>query len=146
MHLTIADVVLVSLGLAGLVFHCGAMFFPALVETLPGTGVAINGINALGATSMIAYVVPAVLILLGLRRQHPIALAVVALGMILVGVTMYDGGSLQIHLTAIFVSVVLLAGNAALLITPPGRRRAGPSATPGSGSSQSWPWTGRRGR
>lgn len=35
---------------------------------------------------------------------------------------MYDGGSLQVHLTAIFVSVVVLAGVVAILVLPPWQR------------------------
>lgn len=121
-RLTVADLVLVTIGMAGLIFHCGAMFFQSVVKALPGTDPVVGWINALGTTSIILYVVPAALILLGLRRQSLIPLAVVALGLTAVGVTMYNGGSLQAHLTAIFISVVLLAANAAMLIQPPGRR------------------------
>lgn len=121
-RLTVADLVLATFGMAGLIFHCLAMFFQSVVKALPGTDPVVSGINALGTTSIVLYVVPAVLILLGLRRQPSIPWAVVALALTAVGVTMYNGGSLQVHLTAIFISVVLLAGNAAMLLQPPGRR------------------------
>lgn len=125
--MTVTQLVLASVGMAGLISHCAAMFFPSLIEALPETDAAISAIDALGTASLILYVVPAVLLLLGLRRQHPLSWAAVALSLIAVGVTMYDGGSLQAHLTAIFVFVVLLAGDAAVLIQLPGRHsQAGP--------------------
>jgi hypothetical protein len=86
-------------------------------------------INALGTASIIRYAVPATLVVLGLRRQHPAALAAVALALTAVGITMYDGGSLSTHLTAIFVSVVVLTTVASTLVLlrggalPPSARR-----------------------
>ncbi|MDQ6776111.1 MAG: hypothetical protein M3071_07820 [Actinomycetota bacterium] len=116
---TITDVALAGVGILGLAFHCGAMFSRSLVEWLPGTGSVIREIGALGTGSVILYVVPALLVLLGLRRQHPVAPVVMALALAAVGVTMYDGGSLQAHLTAIFVAVVALAAVATMLTLPP---------------------------
>jgi hypothetical protein len=68
---------------------------------------------------MVWYAVPAALVVLGLRRQHPAALTAVSLALTAVGITMYDGGSLPTHLTAIFVSVVILASVASTLLLPP---------------------------
>lgn len=127
--ISIADAVLAGVGVLGLAFHCGAMFSRSLVAWLPGTGPAIHEIGALGTASVIWYLVPALAVLLGLRRQHPLAVVVVALALAAVGITMYDGGSLQAHLTAIFVAVVILAGVATTLLLPPWRRT--PVVAPG---------------
>ena len=118
-RLKVADVALVVVGAAGLAFHCVAMFFRRLVDPLPGADVAISDIRALGTASIIWYVVPAALVLLGLRRVHPVGLGVTALAFTAVGVTMYNEGPLDIHLTAIFASVVVLALVSATLVLPP---------------------------
>lgn len=119
---TITDAVLTGAGVLGLTFHCGAMFSRSLVDWLPGTGSAIREIGALGTASIIWYVVPALLVLLGLRRQHRVALASAALALAAVGITMYDSGSLTAHLTTIFITVVILSAVVtALMLPPPGR-------------------------
>lgn len=121
-RISVTDAVLGGLGVLGLAFHCLAMFFRRLVEPLPGTDAAITDIRALGTASIVWYVVPAGLVLLGLRRGHRVALTVAALAFTAVGVTMYDGGSLDVHLAAIFASVVVLAVVVAALVLPPSRR------------------------
>lgn len=122
-QLSPTDAVFAGVGMLGLVLHCGAMFFPAVFGDLPGSHRAISEINALGAVSIVWYVLAAALVLLGLRRQHTFALAVVAVALLAVGVTMYDGGPLRTHLVAIFVTVVILAGVVALLVLPPSTAR-----------------------
>ncbi len=124
MPMSVVDTVLAGVGMLGLALHCGAMFFRSSVEVLPGSGGMIDQIDALGAVSIIGYTVPAVLLLLGLRRQHRGALVVVALALAAVGITMFDGGSLQAHLSAIFVSVTILTAVAAGLVLPPWRSPA----------------------
>ena len=121
---TALDASVVGVGLLGLGFHCGAMFFRSMAERLPGAEPSIRQIDALGHASVAWYVVPAVLTVLGLRHQHPIAPAGVGLALGGVGITMYGGSSLQTHLTAIFISVVVLASVLALLVLPPWRRRS----------------------
>lgn len=123
MRVSLADAALVLVGTAGLAFHCLAMFFRALIEPLPGAGPAISDIRALGTASVVWYVVPAVLVLLGLRRQQPLAVAALALCLVAVALTMFVAGSLQVHLTTIFASVVVSTLVAATLVLPP--RRAG---------------------
>ncbi len=131
-RVTVADTALLAVGSAVLAFHCGAMFFPRLVDPLPGTGAAASDIRALGTASIVWYVVPAVLVLVSLRRQHVTGLAAVALTLTAVGVTMYNGGSLQVHLAAIYISVLTLAGVSAALLLPPwarhGQRLSGHSS------------------
>jgi len=117
--LTALDTLLLAIGLAGLTFHCGSMFFRSIVEALPGTTRAINDINAMGMASKIGYSIPAALVVLGFRHQHPAAVALVAAALTAVGITMYDNGALATHLTAIFIAVVLIAGVVSLLTRPP---------------------------
>ncbi len=124
MQLTVTDAALAAVGIAGLVFHCGAMFFRSGTEALPGVDPLVRQIDALGTISVILYVVPAALVTLGLRRQTPLAVAAVVAALTAVGVTMYDGGPLDTHLTAIFVSIVTLAIVASALVLPPWRVRS----------------------
>jgi hypothetical protein len=116
--LTVLDALLLGVGLAGLSFHCGSMFFRSVVAAVPGTAGAINAINAFGTASKVGYAVPAALVVLGFRRQHPAAVAVVAAALTAVGITMYDGGSLPVHLTSIFIAVVVIAGVVSMLALP----------------------------
>lgn len=126
-RITRPDAALLVTGAVGLAFHCVAMFFRRVVDPLPGADAAISDIRALGAASIIWYVVPAVLVLLGLRRVHPAALAVAALAFVAVGVTMYNDGPLDVHLASIFASVVVLAVVTATLVLPPTRHLTGAS-------------------
>jgi hypothetical protein len=118
------DLAAASLGVVGLGFHCGAMFFRAQAESMTGADTAIRSINALGRASIVWYVVAAVLLVYGLRHQHPVVLALIAVALATVGITMYDHGALATHLTAIFASVVLLAAVSAALVRSPWSRTA----------------------
>lgn len=111
-----------GLGLAGLALHCASMFFRRTVALLPGTDSISADIRALDTLSVLWYVAPAALVLLALRRQHPAAVALVALALTGVGVTMYDGAPLHTHLTAIFLSVLAIAVVTAALVRAPGVR------------------------
>ena len=102
-----ADLTLLGIGMLGLVLHCTAMFTRPLVEWIPGP--AVDQIAGMGTASVIWYLVPAVLVAVGLRRQRIAVQAVVTLALVAVGVTMYNGGSLGVHLAAIFLLVVVLA-------------------------------------
>ncbi len=126
--LTVAELALTLCGLAILTFHCGAMFFTAATQWIPGTDGAIEDIRALGTSSLVWYVLPALLVLLGLRRLPLLALIVVSVALLAIGVTMYDGGSLETHLVAIFAGVVSLTAVAAMLVRPP-RRDSSPVVT-----------------
>ncbi len=126
--LTVAELALTLCGLAILTFHCGAMFFTAATQRIPGTDGAIGDIRALGTISLVWYVLPALLVLLGLRRLPLLALVVVGVALLAIGVTMYDGGSLETHLVAIFAGVVALTVVMATLVRPP-RRDSTPVVT-----------------
>ena len=119
LRLRFVDVALLAVGLALLAFHCFVMFFTSLAERLPGTATAIQDIRALGTASVIWYAVPAIAVLLGLRRLHWCPLGVAALALLSIGTTMYNGGSLYQHLVAIWVGVVLLAAVLATQVMPP---------------------------
>src|SRR5450755_3370799 len=116
---TWSDAVVGVAGVLGLVVHCEAMFVPTAIGVFPGSGAAIRQINAMGTGSVTWYVVAALLVLAGLRHQVGFALALVGLALVAVGVTMYDGGSLPVHLLAIFLSVTILSGVVAFLAQPP---------------------------
>lgn len=121
------DAVLVLLGWVGLTIHCSAMFDRSAVEWIPGTDSLVEIINAMSTASVVAFTVPAVLLLIGLRRARSRLLGCVFAALAAVGVTMYNGGSLDTHLTAIFVAIVLTAFTTAELLLA-GRTRSPDSA------------------
>jgi hypothetical protein len=116
--LSVLDAIALSGGVVGLVLHCGAMFFRSWFRSIPGGHVVIRIVDPLGTSSILWFAIAAALVLVGLRRQLVVVLALVAGSLAAVGVTMYDGGSLRAHLTAIFVSVVLLAAVGRILAVP----------------------------
>lgn len=118
------DLGLAALGVLGLVLHCGAMFFPAVLAVVPGSDGYVAVVNALGTGSVVLYVLPAVLTVVGLRSQHPSAVTLLVIVLVAVGTTMYDGGPLNQHLAAIAAAVLVLAATGALLIRPPARSSA----------------------
>jgi hypothetical protein len=123
------DVVVLIVGAASLVLHCGAMFFRASVASWPLGPSVIRIVDPMGTASITWYAVGAALIVLALRRQRPALVCVVAASLVVVGFTMYDGGPLRIHLDAIATAVVLLVASVALFADPPWRHR---SVAPGA--------------
>ena len=120
--LRFSEVGFVGVGLAVLTFHCVALFFASVAARLPGTGDVVSDIRALGTASVLWYVAPAVLVLLGLRRLlHWGAQIVTVIVLLSFGVTMLDGGPIYQHLFALFISVVALAAMLASLVEPPSR-------------------------
>ncbi|MFD1722676.1 hypothetical protein [Amnibacterium endophyticum] len=114
--LTRVDALVAYIGTLALVFHCVTMFFPDLGRAVPG-GVALAPvINDLGVASAILYVLPAAVLLFGIRRLHPIAVAVNAVGLVAVGITMYDGGPVAVHTAAIAVEAIALAVTATAFV------------------------------
>jgi len=105
-----------GLGVLGLVAHCMAMFFTSVARSVPGSGGYVDGVNGMGRTSMALYAVPALLVVGGLWRVARWALAVVVALLLVVGVTMYDGGPLTVHLSAIVLVVTALAATVAALV------------------------------
>lgn len=116
---TVLDLILVVVGTAGLVLHCGAMFYRSTVAVMPASSDYIRSVNHMGAASVILYVIPAALVLAGLRRQHPVTVALLGLAFTAVGITMYNHGPLAVHLAAIFTAGVLLTATMAFLVQRP---------------------------
>ncbi|MET4702824.1 hypothetical protein [Frigoribacterium sp. UYMn621] len=125
-----AEVALLGVGVLGLTFHCTAMFFRQLFGGIPAVRPLVDAVNGMGVASIALYVVPAALVLIGLRRQHWIALAVMTLALVAVGLTMYLGSPLRLHLASIFLAVVLLVGVLSLLVRGPWQRREAGAAAP----------------
>ena len=125
-RLSWVDAVLFLCGVVGLAFHCSAMFYRSLFDGIGPLGPLVDMVNEMNVASIILFVGPALLVVIGLRRHDRVALAVLALSLLVVGVTMYAGSPLNVHLGAIFVAVVALAGHVALFVIPPWQRAAKP--------------------
>lgn len=110
------EVVLVLAGLLALGFHCAAMFFPRIVDAVPGMAAPGASVRALGTASQVAYWVPAAAVVFGLRRVWwpPVALTAFALGG--VGITMFWPFPLRVHLAAIGLAILTLAGLATSML------------------------------
>ena len=121
MRLSVVDVALVGVGVLGLLFHCTAMFSQRLYEGAPAVKPLVDLVNSMGVVSVVLFVVPAALILIGLRQQQRGALAVLSLTLVVVGMTMYVGGPLQLHLAAIFAATIVLAAVVSLFVLAPRR-------------------------
>lgn len=113
-----------GLGALGLAAHCVAMFFTDVARSVPGSGGYVDGVNGMGITSMVLYAVPALLVIVGLWRVARWALVTVVALLVAVGVTMYNGGPLTVHLTAILLSVIALAATMTALVGGRGERQA----------------------
>jgi hypothetical protein len=120
-RLSVTETLAVVVGAAALVLHCGAMFFRASVATWPAGPSVIRVVDPMGTASITWYAIGAALIVLGLRHQHPLVVAIVAASLAAVGFTMYDGGPLRTHLDTIAVAVVLLVAAVAAFADPPWR-------------------------
>lgn len=118
------DVSMLAIGVLGLVLHCVSMFYRGLLAAVPGTGDYIHAVNSMGVASIVLYALPAVLVLIALRRQQMLALIFVVATLVAVGVTMYNGGLLNIHLVTIVAATVAISGTVALLMRRPGDRVA----------------------
>lgn len=126
---TYVDLALVTIGTLGLVLHCGAMFYRSTLAALPGSAGYITAVNQMGTASIVLYIIPAAVVLIGLRRQQPVVVTLLGLSFIAVGVTMYNHGPLNTHLAAIFISGVVLAATLALFASRPNTAKAGREAT-----------------
>ena len=113
----------------GLTFHCSAMFYRSAVESIPGTGFLVEAINAMSTASVVAFALPAALLLIGLRRARLWLVGSVFAALAAVGATMYNGGSIDAHLTAIFLAATLIAFTTAELLAAGRTEKAG-SALP----------------
>ena len=124
------DLLLLALGAVGLVFHCTAMFFPEQTALVPLTGGAIDAVNRMGSASILLYALPAGFVVVALRRIRWPALAVVAATLIAVGVTMYAGSPLDVHLATIALAVLTLSIATAGFVSVADRPREAAPVTP----------------
>ena len=91
-----------------LTFHCAAMFFAPWTDALPGGAVLGQAVRDLGAASQWSYWLPAAALLLALRRVWWPGLALLAVTLVGVGVTMFWSFSLIVHLTWLAAAVLTL--------------------------------------
>lgn len=122
-RLPAVDAILVVVGLIALVVHCAAMFAPTAVLALPGAEPVVAVINALGWGSLVLFLVPAGLLVLGLRQQQPWAWVGLTALLTAVGLTMYNGGALSTHLVTIAATVTWLGLIGALFVAGVGPSR-----------------------
>ena len=113
-----SDALIAFVGAVATAYHCVSMFFPDLGRAVPGGVGLVPVINALGVASAILYALPALVLLVGIRRLHPLAVAIDAVALIAVGITMYDHGPLVVHLSAIAVAVIALAVTGLAFVRP----------------------------
>ena len=104
-----------------LMFHCAAMFFAGWVDAVPLAGTPARAVRSLGVVSQVAYWLPAVGLVIALRRLWPPALGLLGVTLIGVGVTMFSPHSLTTHLAWLASAVVTVVLIATLLVAPPGR-------------------------
>lgn len=112
---------LFGVSLAVLVFHCAAMFAPDVVAALGLDAPAAVVRDLDDPIGQVAYWVPAVTLVVSVRRlwwPAPAALSVTAFA---VGWTMYAGFTLNQHLATIAFAVILIALIVASLIRVPTR-------------------------
>lgn len=112
------DLVVTVTAAAILAFHCAAMFFADLVDAVPfaeAPAAAVRDLDSLA--SEVSYWVPAVALVIALRRVWPpaVALLVVTLGG--VGYTMFVPHALTTHLAWLAAAVVTLVLLATALVS-----------------------------
>ncbi len=100
-----------GVAVALLVFHCAAMFFADWVDAVPFAEAPADSVRALGLTSQVTYWVPALALVIALRRVWPPALGLLSVALVGVGFTMFVPHALSTHLAWLAtaaVSVVLI--------------------------------------
>lgn len=99
------EAVLGACAVLALVLHCTAMFFPRQTEAVPALGSVVGPIGELGLSSQLAYVIPATILVIALRRSWWPATTALTVALTAVYVTMYWSFGLTAHLTAIGFAV-----------------------------------------
>lgn len=106
-----AELLVAGAAVLALVFHCASMFFAPLTDALPGGRALGDSVRGMGPASQWAYWLPAVGLLLSLRRVWWPGPALLAASLAGVGYTMYWPSTLNTHLgwlAAAVVTVVLV--------------------------------------
>lgn len=110
------EVLLAAAALLALVFHCASMFFAPWTDALPGGRALGDAVRALGTASQVAYWLPAVVLLLAVRRVWWPGLLVLAVTLAGVGYTMFWPHSLPTHLAWLAAAVLAVVAVASSLI------------------------------
>ena len=124
------ELLLAAIALLALVFHCAAMFFAPWTDALPGGRALADVVRALGAGSQWAYWLPAVALIVALRRvwwPGPVLLAVTLAG---VGFTMFWPHALPTHLAWLAAAVLSVVAVASSLVGSRGGTRAAEDRAP----------------
>lgn len=111
-----AELLVAGVALGVLVFHCASMFFAPWTDALPGGPTLGEAVRALGTASSWSYWLPAVVLLLAVRRvwwPGPLLLAVTLVG---VGYTMFWPHPLPTHLAWLAAAVLTVVAVAGFLV------------------------------
>lgn len=108
-----AALVTAGLSLVVLVFHCASMFFAPWTDAVPGGRALGEAVRGMGAASQWSYWLPAVLLVISLRRVWWPAPCLLATALVGVGLTMFWPYPLATHLAWLSsaVLVVVLVGS-----------------------------------
>jgi hypothetical protein len=105
-----------TVSVAALVFHCGAMFFSAWINAVPGLRPPADSIRSFGAGSQAAYWIPALILFAAVRRTWWPGLILVATTLIGMGVTMFWSYGLTTHLSWLAAAVLTVTAVFAALV------------------------------
>lgn len=125
-RLTVAESTTVVVADVLLVFHCAAMFATGWVAAIGVLDVPAAIVSDLSdPIGRVAYWLPAVALLIAVRRLWWPAPVGLALALAAVGWTMYGSFTVDQHLATIAVAVTGIAITVAGLVEPPSRNRPG---------------------
>ena len=114
---------MIAVAVALLVFHCATMFFASWVDTVPLAKAPADVVRALGPASQVAYWVPAITLVIALRRIWRPALALLVVTLVGVGYTMFVPHSLSTHLAWLGATAGILVLIMTALVSPVRRDR-----------------------
>ncbi len=112
------SLIVAGLSVLVLVFHCTAMFFGPWIDAIPGAQAPADAVRSLGTASQIAYWLPAVTLVLAVRRIWWPGLLVLVTTLVGVGVTMYWPFALTTHLSWLAALIVVGSAISATLLSP----------------------------
>jgi hypothetical protein len=106
-----------------LAFHCATMFFASWVDAVPLAKAPADVVRALGPASQVAYWVPAITLVMALRRIWRPALALLIVTLFGVGYTMFVPHPLFTHLAWLGATSGVLVLIMTALVSPVRRDR-----------------------
>lgn len=107
-----------GLSVAALVFHCTSMFFASWTDALPAGRPLGEAVRALGPASQWAYWVPAVLLVVSLRRIWWPGTALLTVTLAGVGATMFWPYPLATHLSWLAAAILSVVFVGSALVGP----------------------------